>query len=72
MERAYCTKNFLSHGTLAMIDGMRGQLLAELTARKLVRSLGDASANSSNHALVRCVLVGVQLLAPQHIVKHNH
>ena len=56
-ERAYCAANFLSAGTLAMIDGMRQQLLGELTGRRLVRSLGDASTAAGDTGLVRCVLV---------------
>jgi hypothetical protein len=56
-ERAYCAANFLSAGTLAMIDGMRQQLLGELTGRRLVRSLGDASSAAGDAGLVRCVLV---------------
>ena len=40
-----------------MIEGMRQQLLGELTGRRLVRSLGDASAAAPDAGLVRCVLV---------------
>ena len=40
-----------------MIDGMRQQLLGELTGRRLVRSLGDASTAAGDTGLVRCVLV---------------
>ena len=32
-ERAYAAAHFLSGGTMAMIEGMRGQLLGELTVR---------------------------------------
>ncbi len=56
-ERAYCASNFLSHGTLTMIEGMRQQLLGELTGRRLVKSLGDASATAHDAGLVRSVLV---------------
>lgn len=56
-ERAYCAAHFLSQGTLSMIEGMRQQLLGELTGRRLVRSLGDASAAARDAGLVRCVLV---------------
>lgn len=59
-ERAYCASNFLSHGTLTMIEGMRQQLLGELTGRRLVKSLGDASATARDAGLVRCVLVRLQ------------
>jgi len=34
-ERAYAAAHSVSGGTLAMLDGMRGQLLGELTARPL-------------------------------------
>ena len=30
-ERRYCAANYLSHGTLSMLEGMRAQLLSELT-----------------------------------------
>ena len=32
-ERAYAAATYLSGGTMAMIEGMRGQLLGELTVR---------------------------------------
>ena len=56
-ERAFCRANYLSHGTLAMIDGMRTQLVTELKGRKLLRSLPDASSSARDVALIRCVLV---------------
>lgn len=46
-------------GTLSMIEGMRQQLLGELTGRRLVRSLGEASSASRDAGLVRCVLVRI-------------
>lgn len=33
MERQFAARNFLSSGTMMMVDGMRSQLLAELTVR---------------------------------------
>lgn len=56
-ERAYCARNFLSAAGMAMLEGMRAQLLSELLSRRLVSSLADASVNADNAGLVRFVLV---------------
>lgn len=56
-ERAYCARNFLSAAGMAMLDGMRSQLLSELLSRRLVSSLADASVNANDAGLVRFVLV---------------
>ena len=57
-DRTFASRNFLSPGTMAMIDGMRSQLLQELRGRGLVgsRSLPNASASARDAAVVRCAL----------------
>eukprot|EP00884_Botryococcus_braunii_P000922 jgi/Botrbrau1/10830/Bobra.0025s0009.1 len=55
-ERGYAARNYLSSGTMMMIDGMRSQLLAELTSRGFFRSLEDVSVNARDNGLVRSVL----------------
>lgn len=55
--RGFCSSNFLSPSTMFMIDGMRGQLASELTHRRLISSVGEASSNARHVGLVRCVLV---------------
>ncbi|CAL5229490.1 g12825 [Coccomyxa viridis] len=52
----YTSSMFLSNGTMTMIEGMRGQLLGELTARGFVESLATGSCNSADAGLVRSVL----------------
>lgn len=56
-EWTFCTENLVSQATMNTIDGMRKQLLTELQARNLIRSLEDASVNAGNHSLMRGVLV---------------
>lgn len=41
---------------MMMIDGMRSQLLGELTSKGFVKSLEHASSKSSRMDIVRCVL----------------
>jgi HrpA-like RNA helicase len=55
-DRGFCTHNFLSPATMNMIDGMRGQLMSELTSRGFVQSLEGSSANAQRSDLVRAVL----------------
>ncbi|GAB4819950.1 hypothetical protein N2152v2_006996 [Parachlorella kessleri] len=55
-ERAYASSHYLSPATLAMVDGMRSQLLGELTSRGFAPSLEAASPNSHHADLVRSVL----------------
>ena len=55
-DRQVCRDAFLSPGTMAMVDGMRGQLVAELKARRLIPSLAAASASARDAGLVRAVL----------------
>ena len=55
-DRGWAARNYVSPGTMAMIDGMRSQLLGELRARGLVASLADASRAAGDAGLVRSVL----------------
>ncbi|KAK3253212.1 hypothetical protein CYMTET_37524, partial [Cymbomonas tetramitiformis] len=55
-QAQYNFQHSLSPGTMQMIAGMRGQLLAELTSRGLVSDLASASANKCSVALLRSVL----------------
>ncbi|BDA50474.1 3'-5' RNA helicase YTHDC2 [Coccomyxa sp. Obi] len=55
-EYAYAAATFVSNGTMSMIDGMRMQLLGELTARGFVSSLEAASQNARDVGLVRSVM----------------
>ena len=56
-DRAFAARNFLSPGTMAMIDGMRSQLSQELRNRRLIGgSLQSASASAGDAAVVRCAL----------------
>ena len=56
-DRAFAARNFLSPGTMAMIDGMRSQLLQELRNRKLIgTSLANASVSARDAAVVRAAL----------------
>lgn len=59
-ERAYCGSHYLSPATMAMIDGMRSQLLGELTSRGFAASLEGASPQAHRPDLVRAVLVSGQ------------
>lgn len=57
-DHSYCVQNFLSPATMRMIDGMRTQLLGELTSRGFVGSLEEGSSQGHRADLVRAVLVG--------------
>lgn len=56
-DRPFCARNFLSPATMNMIDGMRGQLLSELTGMGFVASLEASSTQARRADLVRAVLV---------------
>mmetsp|Transcript_19169 Transcript_19169/g.45715 ORF Transcript_19169/g.45715 Transcript_19169/m.45715 type:complete len:1156 (-) Transcript_19169:153-3620(-) len=53
-ERDFCQRNFVSAGTMQMLEGMRRQLSDELRQRGLADR--GASANAQDLALVRAVL----------------
>jgi ATP-dependent RNA helicase DHX36 len=55
-DRAFAARNFVSPSTMAMLEGMRSQLLAELVARGFVASLEAASTAAHRADLVRAVL----------------
>ena len=55
-DKQFCSRYFLSPATMAMVDGMRGQLLNELRTRRFIRSLEDSSINAHRADLVRAVL----------------
>ncbi|KAK9835371.1 hypothetical protein WJX81_005267 [Elliptochloris bilobata] len=55
-ERRYAAQHSVSGGTMAMVEGMRAQLLGELMARGFTASLASASRNAADAGLVRSVL----------------
>lgn len=59
-ERGFCAQNFISPSTMAMVDGMRGQLASELQRLGFIRDVGEASSSAADLGLVRAVLVSVQ------------
>ena len=52
----YCNQNFVSQGTMRMIDGMRDQLIRELKNGRVVASLEGASTACHHPGVVRAVL----------------
>ncbi|RMZ54673.1 hypothetical protein APUTEX25_003051, partial [Auxenochlorella protothecoides] len=55
-ERGFCAQNFISPSTMAMVDGMRGQLASELQRLGFIRDVGEASSSAADLGLVRAVL----------------
>lgn len=57
-QAAFCAKNFVSHGTMVMLDGMRKQLWNELTQKGLVsEDLQSCSLNAQHPGILRAVLL---------------
>ncbi|XP_057292313.1 3'-5' RNA helicase YTHDC2-like [Hydractinia symbiolongicarpus] len=60
-EKSYCSRHFISPGTMEMVHGMRQQILTRLRSLGLIRSHGagdikDLNRNSKNWAVIKAVV----------------
>lgn len=64
-ERAFCTRHYISTGTMTVISGLRTQLLQHLRSCNLIKingagNLRDLNSHSNNWALVKgCLAAGL-------------